>query len=187
MSLGYSPADALASAANLLAKAGWVLGQRWDREVILPAGFEYSLSEGPRQSPAAWGALDVRPADPGGWSAADAAGQAQLILPSGAAGPAFLVFDNHFVIRKYNNSTAYALSVGLLADRIAGAGPLVTPWPHEDALALSDRIAAQSALAKLGYDPGAPDGVIGAGTRAAPCAAGRRLRACRQMAICRCR
>ena len=69
------------------------------------------------------------------------------------------MFDNHFVIRKYNNSTAYALGVGLLADRIAGAGPLVTPWPHEDALALSDRIAAQTALAKLGYDPGALDGL----------------------------
>jgi lytic murein transglycosylase len=162
-----SAADALASAANLLAKAGWVRGQSWDREVILPAGFDYALSEGPRQAPAAWSQLGVRTADGAGWSGGDAAGQAQLLLPTGAQGPAFLAFDNHFVIRKYNNSTAYALSVGLLADRIAGGPPLSTPWPHEDALSLADRTAAQQALARLGYDPGALDGVIGANTRAA--------------------
>jgi membrane-bound lytic murein transglycosylase B len=162
-----SSADALASAANLLAKAGWRRGERWDREVILPAGFDYGLSEGPRQGPAAWTALGVRPADAGVWSGADMDGQAQLLLPAGAAGPAFLAFDNHFVIRKYNNSTAYALSVGLLADRIAGGPPLAAAWPHEDALSLADRTAAQTALARLGYDPGALDGVIGANTRAA--------------------
>ena len=111
--------------------------------------------------------LGVMPAAGGGWSTADAASQAQLLLPTGAAGPAFLAFDNHFVIRKYNNSTAYALAVGLLADRIGGAPPLATPWPHEDALSLADRTAAQSALARLGYPPGALDGVIGANTRAA--------------------
>ncbi len=162
-----SSADALASAANLLAKAGWVRGQRWDREVMLPTGFDYSLSEGPKQSPQAWADLGVRTADGRGWNDADADGHAQLLLPSGAAGPAFLVFDNHFVIRQYNNSTAYALGVGLLADRIGGASPLVTPWPHEDALSLADRTAAQAALARLGFDPGAQDGVVGAKTRAA--------------------
>ena len=42
-----SSADALASAANLLAKGGWRRGERWAGEVILPAGFDYGLSEGP--------------------------------------------------------------------------------------------------------------------------------------------
>jgi lytic murein transglycosylase len=162
-----SSADALASAANLLARAGWVRGQRWDREVRLPEGFDYSLTEGPMQPLAAWTDLGVRPADGEGWRAADRAGQAQLLLPTGATGPAFLAFDNHFVIRKYNNSTAYALGVGLLADRIGGAAPLVTPWPREVALSLADRTAAQTALARLGFDPGGADGVIGANTRAA--------------------
>jgi lytic murein transglycosylase len=162
-----SPADALASAANLLAKAGWARGQRWDLEVILPPGFDYSLSEGPRQPARAWAALGVAPTGPAGWTADMAESSAQLLLPTGASGPAFLAFDNHFVIRKYNNSTSYALAVGLLADRIGGGPPLVTPWPHEDPLSLADRTAAQAALAKLGYDPGALDGVIGANTRAA--------------------
>ena len=90
-----------------------------------------------------------------------------LILPSGAGGPAFLVSANHFVIKKYNNSTAYALAVGLLADQIAGAGPLRTPWPVETPLSSADRIGAQQDLIQLGFDPGGADGVIGAKTRRA--------------------
>jgi len=159
--------DALASAANLLSKAGWKPGESWQREVILPEGFDYGLTEGPRQSPATWAEIGVKPADGAGWTSADAASVAQLILPSGAAGPAFLIFPNHFTIRRYNNSSAYALGVGLLADRIAGKAELVRAWPLEQGLATADRIGAQDALAKLGFDPGAADGVIGINTRAA--------------------
>jgi len=133
--------------------------------VILPAGFDYGLAEGPSQTPIEWAELGAVKADGGSWAAADAVTPAQLILPSGAYGPAFLIFPNHMAIRKYNNSTAYALSVGLLAERIAGAGPLHTPWPYEVPLSKTDRIDAQTALAKLGFDPGSLDGVIGAATR----------------------
>ena len=160
-----SSKDALASAANLLAKAGWTPGVHWQREVILPAGFDYSLTEGPTPTPAAWAFLGVQTADAAGWSEADEAAATTLILPCGAGGPAFLVTPNHFVIRKYNNSTAYALAVGLLADQIAGAPALKTPWPHETALSAEDRTGAQQDLAQLGFDPGAADGVIGGKTR----------------------
>lgn len=159
--------DALASAANLLAKEGWRKGEGWAREVTLPQGFDYSLAEGPRHAPAWWAGQGAVPADGYSWSEADARAEAGLVLPSGAAGPAFLVLPNHFVIRKYNNSTSYALGIGLLADRIGGKPPLVTPWPYEVGLTSADRIGAQTALAKLGFDPGAPDGVIGVNTRAA--------------------
>jgi len=162
-----SAADALASAANLLAKGGWRRGEGWAREVILPAGFDYGLSEGPRQPPPWWRAKGVRRADGLAWSGADAAAPAQLGLPSGAGGPAFLLLPNHFAIRTYNNSIAYALTVGLLADRLAGGGPLRTPWPRETPLSLTDRLDAQSALIKLGFNPGQPDGLVGVGTRAA--------------------
>ncbi|HEY5105991.1 MAG TPA: lytic murein transglycosylase [Caulobacteraceae bacterium] len=163
---GSAP-DALASAANLLAKGGWRTGEGWASEVILPANFDYGLSEGPRQPPAWWRAHGARRADGGSWSMADAAASASLILPAGASGPAFLVFPNHFAIRTYNNSIAYALAVGLLADGFAGDGALRTPWPHETALSLTDRMAAQTALVRLGYNPGQPDGVVGLSTRAA--------------------
>lgn len=162
-----SDADALASAANLLVKGGWKPGVGWAKEVILPPGFDYSLSEGPREVPAWWEAKGVRRADGLPWTAADAAQPAGLILPAGAAGPAFLALPNHFAIRAYNNSTSYALGIGLLADRFAGGGPLVTPWPQETALSLSDRMAAQIALARIGFDPGPADGVVGANTRKA--------------------
>jgi hypothetical protein len=101
------------------------------------------------------------------WSAADAAAQAQLIAPTGAGGPLFLLFPNHFALRAYNNSLAYALGVGLLADRFAGAPPLKTPWPQETPLSIVDRRTAQRALAALGFDPGGDDGVVGLRTRTA--------------------
>ncbi|MFN3511819.1 MAG: lytic murein transglycosylase [Phenylobacterium sp.] len=162
-----SRADALASAANLLAKGGWARGVGWAQEVALPPGFDYSLTEGPREPSGWWSERGVRRADGRSWSAADAAAPAQLVAPAGAGGPAFLLLPNHFSIRKYNNSTAYALAVGLLADRMAGAAPLVRSWPTETPLSLSDRISAQVALTKLGFNPGEPDGVVGVNTRQA--------------------
>jgi len=160
-------ADALASAANLLLKGGWQRGQSWAVEVRLPPKFDYGLSEGPKQVVSWWADKGARRADGGAWPSADSAAEAVLLLPAGWRGPAFLAFPNHFAIRTYNNSLAYALAVGLLADRIGGAGPLATPWPKETPLSLEDRMAAQEALAKAGYSPGPPDGQIGIGTRQA--------------------
>lgn len=161
-----SPADALASAANLLRQDGkWAAGQDWAREVTVPTGFDFSVTEGPKQTASEWEALGVRRADGQAWPAADRAAAAQLVAPTGAAGPLFLLFPNHFAIRKYNNSLAYALAVGLLADRFAGQPGLARPWPQETPLSLVDRMTAQRALASLGYDPGAPDGVVGMKTR----------------------
>lgn len=165
--LWASAPDALASAANLLSKRGWQPGQSWQREVMLPEGFDYSLVEGPKQIPPVWISQGVVAADGGSWSAADGAAEAQLILPSGAAGPAFLVLPNHFVIRRYNNSTAYALGVGLLADRIAGRAGVIKTWPVEVGLSSADRLSAQDSLNKLGFNAGVADGVIGINTRAA--------------------
>lgn len=162
-----SSTDALASAANLLAKAGWVRGQGWAREVTVPPGFDFGLTEGPKEVPAWWAARGVRPADGKPWSASDATAEAQLIAPAGANGPLFLLLPNHFAIRKYNNSIAYALGVGLLADRVAGDSAPVRPWPQETPLSLVDRMTAQRALTALGFSPGSADGVVGMATRKA--------------------
>jgi lytic murein transglycosylase len=163
-----SSVDALGSAGNYLArKAAWRAGQGWAREVILPDGFDYSVAEGPGRTWAGWAADGVRIADGGALNAAEAAEAAVLIVPGGWQGPAFLVLPNHMAIRTYNNSTSYALAVGLLADGVAGRPALARAWPSDTPLTLADRIAAQQSLAKLGFDPGEPDGVIGARTRAA--------------------
>jgi lytic murein transglycosylase len=162
-----SVADALASTANLLAKNGWRRDEGWTREVLLPPGFDYGLSEGPPEVPYAWAGRGAARADGQAWRAAETDTPCVLLLPAGATGPAFLALPNHFVIRKYNNALAYALSVGLLADAFAGAPPVSRPWPVETPLTLDDRLTAQSALASLGYNPGAADGVIGVSTRQA--------------------
>ena len=120
-----SAGDALGSAANLLVKGGWQRDQPWAREVILRPGFDYGLSEGPLQSPLIWRQLGAQPATGTDWTAEEAHLPASLILPCGWSGPAFLVFANHMALRTYNNSTAYALGVGL--DRKSTRLNSVTP------------------------------------------------------------
>jgi lytic murein transglycosylase len=163
---GSAP-DALGSAANLLASAGWHAGQGWAYEAILPQGFDFALAESDARPPAFWTGRGVRRADGQPWSAADATAPCVLLAPAGASGPAFLALPNHFVIRAYNNSTSYALAVGLIADAATGGPPLATPWPVEAPLSRADRSDAQSALVALGYDAGAADGLIGTRTHAA--------------------
>jgi lytic murein transglycosylase len=163
-----SSIDALASTANFLSrKAAWRREGAIQVEVVVPRqGFDYSLAEGPMKPVAAWTAMGVT-APHGLPDPAVHGDTAGLILPMGWQGPGFLIYPNHLAIRAYNNSTAYALGVGLLADRIAGGPPLAQAWPDDKPLTLADRIAAQQALAALGFDPGGADGVIGTGTRKA--------------------
>jgi membrane-bound lytic murein transglycosylase B len=162
-----SDADALASAANLLAQAGWKRGQGWGYEVILPANFDYADAEGPRHPWSYWAARGVRLAHGGVPTAAEAAEEATILLPQGARGPAFLALPNHYVIRRYNNSVSYALAIGLTADGVQGKPAMVAAWPNDPPLSREQRIGAQRALTALGYDTQGIDGVIGANTRAA--------------------
>ena len=160
-------ADALASAANLLAQAGWKRGQAWGYEVILPAGFDYAEAEGPKHPWSYWVAKGVRLAQGGTPTGAEAQEEATILLPQGANGPAFLALPNHYVIRRYNNSVSYALAIGLIADGVMGKPAPTKAWPSDAPLSREQRIGAQSALTRLGYDTKGVDGVIGANTRAA--------------------
>ena len=75
-----------------------------------------------------------------------------LFFPSGAKGPAFIVTDNFAVLKEYNNSDAYAIAVGHLADRMHGGSPIRAAWPKDDRpLPREARIALQKKLAALGY------------------------------------
>jgi membrane-bound lytic murein transglycosylase B len=138
--------DVLASTANYLQKTGWQPGVPWGFEVVVPAGFDYRLSRG---SFAEWTRRGVQRADD---RPLPASGNAILLFPSGAAGPAFLVTDNFIVLKRFNNSDAYALAVGELADRLRGLPPIRTAWPASDVqLSREERIALQRRLADLGY------------------------------------
>ena len=160
-------ADALASAANLLAQAGWKRGQSWGYEVVLPASFDYAEAEGPKHPWSYWVARGVRLAQGGTPTGAEAQEDAAILLPQGANGPAFLALPNHYVIRRYNNSVSYALAIGLTADGIMGKPALTKAWPADAPLSRDQRIGAQAALTRLGFDTKGVDGVIGANTRAA--------------------
>ncbi len=109
--------DVLASAANYLASNGWRFGQTWGREVRLPEGIDPALAERKaRKSLADWQALGVRRADGGDLPAREL--EAMLVLPAGAGGPAYLVYDNFETILKWNRSIFFGLAVGRLADQI---------------------------------------------------------------------
>lgn len=164
--LWASERDALASGANFLRSRGWVPGQRWGRRVTLPAAFPYeSAGLDQTRSLRDWVSLGVRRVDGGALPALDL--EASLLLPAGYRGPAFIVYENFRIIMRWNQSQSYGLSVGLLADRIAGAGPMSLPAALSGSLRKADIASAQSALSALGHDAGEADGVLGSRTRAA--------------------
>jgi peptidoglycan lytic transglycosylase B len=137
--------DVLASTANYLHKEHWVPGLPWGFEVEVPKGFDMMRCHA---SFAEWRALGVRRADGKPFPA----GNGILFFPAGYKGPAFIVTSNYDALKEYNNSDAYAVGVGHLADRLRGAAPIKAKWPADDhQLSRDARIALQKKLAALGY------------------------------------
>jgi lytic murein transglycosylase len=157
-------AAALGSTGNYLKKSGWTTGEPWGFEVKLPDGYSGPSGRKSKQPMSFWAARGIARVDGkelGG-------GEAGLLLPAGAEGPAFLVTHNFDVIYSYNAAESYALAIAILAQRLAGGSGIVTPWPTDDpGLSRAERREMQALLTKAGYDVGAPDGAIGAKTKAA--------------------
>ena len=147
-------ADALASTANFLAKAGWQTSQPWGFEVKLPAGFNAS-GEGRRSKRAIgeWAARGVKRID--GSALPAQLGSAGLLTPAGPSGPAFLVFRNFDAIYSYNAAESYGLAIAHLSDRLRGAGPFQTAWPTDDpGISRAERRELQGLLILKGHDIG---------------------------------
>jgi len=159
--------DAMFSAGNFLQHLGWEPGIRWGREVILPENFDYALANTGKTRPLSdWRALDIT--DVFGQPLAESDIATRLLVPAGHKGPAFVTYQNFDVIMGWNRSEYYALSVGRLADRIAGAGKLRNTPPDSDLKLSNERVLQlQQNLNSLGYDAGEPDGVPGPMTRSA--------------------
>lgn len=161
--------DALASAANLLEREGWQSGAPAVIEVTVPETFELA-SWDPAQSRlvSEWAMRGISRAGNETWRADDLMRAARLELPAGRNGPGFLTFQNFRVIKRYNNSTAYALGVAHLADRIAGGEAFAGSWPEGDVpLTRSQTRELQAGLNALGFNSGRPDGLAGPNTRRA--------------------
>jgi lytic murein transglycosylase len=154
-----SHADSVASIANFLAKSGWVAGLPALVEIRLPDGFDYAAFD---LDFSRWRALGATRAD---GEALPASGAASLYLPAGANGPAFLITDNFEVIRQYNTSDAYAMSVAVLAERIAGRDIPLASWPRVAPLSTADVKAMQQLLTQKGYYHGTIDGKLGRTSR----------------------
>lgn len=162
-----SVGDALASTANYLKKSGWQTGKTWGYEVVLPNNYNYAQSGlGNKKTLAAWQRLGIKRV--GGRGFPRPADKAELLLPAGANGPAFLVLKNFRVILRYNVSVSYALAVGHLGDRLLGYKPFVRPWPKQDRLLkYVEQKEIQRRLAEKGYNVGKIDGKMGGRTKKA--------------------
>ena len=158
--------DVMTSAANYLSQNGWQGDERWGREVVLPAGFDFTQTgTGVRKTVTDWNRLGIRRTDGAPLGNADMLGS--IVLPAGAQGPAFLTYQNYRTTMVWNRSTFYAISVGHLADRFVGGGPFVNmPSEEERPISRDEVIELQTLLNQQGIDVGTPDGISGSRTRA---------------------
>ncbi|PCC97632.1 lytic murein transglycosylase [Halopseudomonas pelagia] len=165
----HSSADALASAANYLQASNWQTGQLWGMEVKLPDGFDYALADMSIRKPISeWNNLGITTARGTALNLEHPEQTGSLLLPAGHRGPAFIVMDNFRSILRYNNSTSYALAIGLMSQRLHGGGQISAGWPTGDKpLSRSERLELQERLEAGGFEPGGIDGIIGANTRKA--------------------
>ncbi len=153
------PADTLASIGHFLRASGWNPALPWGVEVVLPKTFGFKTLHADFRDFAAAGVKAVS-------GAPLPRGNATLFLPAGAGGPAFLLSDNYWVLKAYNNSDSYALSLACLGDRIEGRSGLRRVWPqHQKLWRRSAKIEIQQLLTKLGLYGGTFDGKFGQASR----------------------
>ncbi|MDE2303228.1 MAG: lytic murein transglycosylase [Sphingomonadales bacterium] len=122
--------DTMASIANYLRDAGWRPGEPWGVRAMVPENLDRAGLASTLVAPSCtrvearrsrwltvgeWRKLGVTPEAPIGDDVL-----AALLEPDGPGKSAFLLTGNYRVILEYNCSNFYALSVGLLADEIAG-------------------------------------------------------------------
>jgi membrane-bound lytic murein transglycosylase B len=114
----YSEPDVFASMANYLRAEGWQDDQEWGREVLLARAISANMvGLNVVQPVSAWLQAGVAAADGQTW--ADRGQSASLIQPDGATGRSYLVYHNFRVLMRWNRSTYFATTIGLLADAIA--------------------------------------------------------------------
>jgi len=130
-----SYADAFASTANYLTsidKNPWYNDSTWGREVIAPKNIENIINKIKQDNPKGCGAVKRRSIAKTlpewsnlGFKSIDGKMlpqrsdlEARLIYPDGIKGRFFLVYPNYKNILYYNCSSYYAVSIGLLSDKI---------------------------------------------------------------------
>ncbi len=162
-----SEADTLASIGHYLKDHDWRANRDWGFEVHVPSHVSCT-EEGPDQgrSIADWEREGVTRVSGGPFPPAERAETGYLLMPAGQDGPAFLVTDNFYVLKQYNESDAYALYVGHVGDRIAfGSSDFERSWGQGDTIRAADVLSMQQILVASGFDVGGADGLVGFKTR----------------------
>ncbi len=110
--------DVFASIAFYLKSHGWDDSKTWGREVLVPLEILnlYEKNYNSTQTLKYWSDKGIKKIN--GENLPYLNLSANLVLPDGVNGKAFLVYNNFYKIKKYNASTYYALSIGMLSDRI---------------------------------------------------------------------
>jgi membrane-bound lytic murein transglycosylase B len=165
INLWSSLPDALFSAANYLNQSGWKTGEPAALAVRLPVDFEWRYARLYYRRPITeWQAAGVVQAN--GAALPSQTGRAAIILPQGARGPAYMVWDNFDVILQWNRSISYALAVAILSEQFLGA----TPLPRSElsaSVSRSQLTRLQQQLTEIGFDVGVIDGLSGSKTESA--------------------
>lgn len=166
---GDDPTDGLASIAHYLQQNGWIMNRPALTEITLPDGFDFTLAGRHLKQPVeSWASAGIVSAQ--GAPIPDY-GESSVVLPSGARGPAFMVFDNFDVILSYNRAEAYGIAVAHLANRLEGGRPIRVRCPDDlRALSRDDMREVQTLLTQAGFDTFGADGFTGPNTAKALCA-----------------
>ena len=158
--------DTLGSIAHYLKAHGWVAGRHWGTEIGAPAGLSCTYEGPDKPRPVSdWLAMGAQPRTKVLSSAPHLNGH--LLMPAGRHGPAFLVSENFYVLKSYNESDMYALFIGHLADRYDSNAKIAGGWDQLSGFNRSDVRVMQQRLEKLGLDAGGTDGLVGFRTRVA--------------------
>ncbi|MEB8434076.1 lytic murein transglycosylase [Cocleimonas sp. KMM 6892] len=159
--------DVVGSIAHFLAEAGWRKDESWGVEVTIPSKFDWRLNSASYELRfEQWQDLNVTQIN--GKDFPYPLRQASLFIPAGQFGPKFLVTHNFEVIKRYNNSSSYALAVAQLSRLLATGEKIQASWPVNDkALSRYEVEEIQMRLNLEGYSPGLADGKIGIKTREA--------------------
>ena len=133
-----TPADVFASIANYLKGHGWTEGEAWGRQVnVSPAAAQKIAAAVARRAGTCQATRDMTVVQPAkGWQALGVRLMNGAPLPNNMPDAAlvsgatkhFLVYANYDALLDYNCAHSYAVSVGLLADRIgSGSSPAARP------------------------------------------------------------
>lgn len=157
----HSFSDAVHSAAYYLKRMGWKKEEIWGEE--FDGTPENYIKEKDKK-----GNLIIYKTSKNGEVLFNFPNEGVLLSPLGKMGPTFITYKNFDVIKKWNKSDLYALSVGILADEIIGRKTYdVNACQIHDFFTRNEIMEAQTCLRNDELYTGEIDGVDGPLTKEA--------------------